>query len=359
VILFANGRSWRAHAGFQDYSGRVAVQNSTAFPIASVTKTFIAALVIQLAQEGRFQLDDAAIRYLPGAAVDARVTIRQLLNHTSGLSDFFSNSAIDTAILDCPTCVWTPAKSLSYVMKPLFAPGAGWAYSNTNYVLLGQLADVVTGQSYAESLRQRFFAPLGLISTFVQGKEAAPYAIAHSYRFFTSSRSEKPTPLWDGTSVSPFRSVTTAAGAAGDVASSARDLAVWARALYGGRVLGAAGTAAMVDVAASQSLGSSVPYGLGAQQFVVAGRSAYGHGGRLMGARSVVRHLPAEGVSIAVVINTDRGDPAVIAEALALVVLPPMVPPPLPTPSPSSSPGATPQASASSEPTAIPSVSVP
>jgi len=326
TIVFADGRSWRAHSGFQDYSARTPVQNATPFPVASVTKTFMAALVVQLAQEGRFGLDDRLVRYLPGANVNPAVTVRQLLDHTSGIADFFSNSEIDTAILDCRTCVWTPAKSLSYVGKQLFAPGTRWSYSNTNYLLLGQLVEAVTGDTCVDLLRTRFFTPLGLISTFVQGKEPAPYPVVHSYRFWTSSRSEKPTGLWDGTGVSPFRSLATAAGSAGDIASSARDLAVWARALYAGGVLGAAGSKAMLDFDATMLLRASIPYGLGVERFTVAGRVAFGHGGRLLGARSAMRYLPAEGMSIAVVINTDRGNPAAIANALAEIALPPVVP---------------------------------
>jgi D-alanyl-D-alanine carboxypeptidase len=233
--------------------------------------------------------------------------------------------------------VWTPSKSLSFVKKPLFTPGTHWSYSNTNYVLLGQLAEAVTGQTYAELLRARFFEPLGLISTFVQGQEAAPYPVVHSYRFLTSRKSEAPTSLWDGTGVSPFRALATAAGSAGDIASSSRDLAIWARALYGGKVLGEVGSKAMLDVSGSLVLRSSIPYGLGVEQFTVAGRTAYGHGGRLMGARSAIRYLPSEGISIAVVINTDRGDPAAIANALATLALPPL-PAPTPTPTPTANP---------------------
>ena len=331
TIIFADGRSWRAHAGLQDYGGGVPVQNQTPFPVASVTKTFVAALIVELAQEGRFKLDDRLLAYLPTAKVDPRVTIRELLDHTSGTYDFFSNSDIDTAILGCRTCPWTPARSLSFVKKPLFAPGTHWSYSNTGYVLLGQLAEAVTGQGYATLLRQRFFEPLGLISTFVQGQEPAPYPVVHSYRFFSSSRSAKPSSLWDGSGIAPFRSLATAAGSAGAVASSSRDLAIWARALYSGRTLGTDGSKAMLDFGASALVRAPVPYGLGVEQFTVAGRMAYGHSGRLLGARSAIRYLPAEGIAVAVVINTDRGNPATIADALVLAALGP-VPGPIPQP---------------------------
>ncbi len=323
TIIFPDGTSWRAHAGFRNYGARVPVANSTPFAIASVSKTFLAALVIQLSNEGRFGLDDRLLTYLPTANVKSAVTIRELLDHTSGVYDFFSNSKIDKAILGCRTCIWTPAKSLAYLKTSYFAPGTGWAYSNSNYVLLGQLVEKLTGTSYATLLKQRFFDPLGLISTYVQVKQPAPYTVANSYRFYTSSNKEKPTPLYDGTGISPFRSLTTAAGAAGAIASSARDLAIWARALYSGQVLGTGGLTQMLDFATAMPYRSAVPYGLGVQQYSVEGRIAYGHGGRLMGARSAIRYLPTEGVSIAVVINTDRGDPAVIANSLLKIALPP------------------------------------
>ena len=224
------------------------VRTTTPFAVASISKTFLAALVVQLSLEGRFALDDPVLAYLPTANVDPAVTIRELLDHTSGVYDFFSNSKIDKALLGCPTCLWTPARALAYVKKPYFAPGTSFAYSNTNYVLLGQLVERVTGVPYATLLRQRFFGPLGLTSTYVQGMEPARGgAIAHAYRFLTSKVNERPTPLWDGTGIAPFRSLVTAAGSSGAIASSSLDLARWTRALYGGQVLGPVGAAEMLD----------------------------------------------------------------------------------------------------------------
>ena len=127
--------------------------------------------------------------------------------------------------------------------------------------------------------------------------------------------------------MAPFRSVVTAAGAAGAVAASSWDLARWTRALYGGALLTAPALGAMLDVASTAKYRYAVPYGMGVQQYTIDGRIAYGHGGRLMGARAAIRFLPAEGIAIAVVINTDRGDPAAIAASLLKVALPPVIPP--------------------------------
>jgi D-alanyl-D-alanine carboxypeptidase len=341
TIIWPDGRAWAATSGFADLAGKVRLTRSTAFAVASVTKTFVAALIVQLAHEGRLGLDDPALNWLPGSRLDPRVTIRQLLDHTSGVYDFFSNSAIDGPLRSKPAAGWTAERALGYVKKPYFAPGTGWHYSNTGYVLLGQIAERVTGNSWAAEVRARFLDPLRLTSAYVQGFERTRTTLSRGYRFTSTSRAAKAIDLTGTTGVAPFRSVVTAAGAAGAIAASSWDLARWTRALYGGALLQPPALGAMLDVAATAKYRYAVPYGMGVQQYVMDGRVAYGHGGRLMGARAAIRYLPAEGVTIAVVINTDRGDPAAIAASLLKIALPPVVPP---TPSPSAS-GALPSAS--------------
>ena len=270
TIIWPDGATWTAHSGFADVGKGQTVTNATPFAVASISKTFLAALVVKLSEEGRFGLDDPVVSYLPSSKVNRAVTIRELLDHTSGVYDFFLNSKIDKALLGCRTCTWTPSQSLSYVGKPYFAPGTAFAYSNTNYVLLGQIVEAVTGQPYASLLRQRFFDPLGLTSTYVQGMEAnRGGAVAHSYRFYTRSLKEKPRSLWDGTGIVPFRSLVTAAGSAGAIASSSLDLARWARALYGGQVLGPVGMAQMLKFAGDPPDPAPAAYGLGVEHFTI------------------------------------------------------------------------------------------
>jgi len=356
TIIWPDGRSWTATSGFADLFGRARLTRNTAFAAASVTKTFVAALVLQLTQEGLVGLDDPLVAWLPDARVDPRVTVRQLLDHTSGVHDFFANSKIDAPLRNTPEAAWTPEQALRYVKTPYFDPGTGWHYSNTNYVLLGQLVKRVTGRSWATEVRSRFLDPLRLISASVQGAEKARTTISHGYRFTSASRTAKPIDLWDQTGVAPFRSVVTAAGAAGAVAASSWDLARWTRALYGGSLLAAPVLGTMLDSASSSKYRYAVPYGMGVQHYTIGGRNAYGHGGRMMGARAAIRYIASEGISIAVVMNTDRGDPAVIASALLEVALPPL-PPPSPTPLPSSSPVIIPGPSAPLDPSAAPSAS--
>jgi D-alanyl-D-alanine carboxypeptidase len=340
TIIWPDGTAWSATSGFADLYGKVRLTRSTAFAVASVTKTFVAALIVQLAQEARLGLDDPVVNWLPAAGVDPRVTVRQLLDHTSGVYDFFSNSAIDGPLRSKPAATWTPERALSYVKKPYFEPGTGWHYSNTGYVLLGQVAEAVTGNSWASEIRARFLDPLRLTSAYVQGFEQTRSTLSRGYRFTSTSRAAKAIDLTGQTGVAPFRAVVSAAGAAGAVAASSWDLARWTRALYGGSLLTPPALGAMLDVAATAKYRYAVPYGMGVQQYVMDGRTAYGHGGRLMGARAAIRYLPAEGVTIAVVINTDRGDPGAIAASLLKVALPPVIAPsPSPSgPAPSTSP---------------------
>jgi CubicO group peptidase (beta-lactamase class C family) len=127
----------------------------------------------------------------------------------------------------------------------------------------------------------------------------------------------------DGSDIRPFTSITTATGAAGSLAMSARDLTRWARALYGGRILPAELTELMVaDADATLTLKPPYPYGLGVQVFTIDGRITYGHSGRLVGARSIVRWFPEDGIAIAIVSNQSRYDATPILRAMLAIVAP-------------------------------------
>ena len=246
-----------------------------------------------------------------------------LLNHTSGLADFFLNPKIDGPLQKAPTAEWSVDRTLRYVGKPLSPPGKTFHYSNTNYLLLGLIAERLTGQPYAELVRSRLLDPTGLGATWVQTGEAARATLAHGYRFVGTKRTAPPIDLADGSGVAPFRSVVTAAGAAGSVASTSTDLARWGRALYSGRVLGPTGTGLLLaGFTPTKAYVPGVVYGYGVQALTIDGHPSLGHSGRLLGFRSAVRHLPIDGMTIAVLINDSRDDPGVIVARLLAVALP-------------------------------------
>lgn len=315
TVIYDDGRAWTDFTGFANIRARVAPIPATPFAVGSITKTFVAALVLQLVAEGRLVLDAPAAAWLPGVAIDPAVTIRQLMSHTSGIYDFFSNPTIDSALMASKRSVWTTARDLRYVRAPYFAPGTSWAYSNTNYVLLGLIASRVTGQTVPAMLRARFFGPLRLTSAVFQGVERPRIPVAHAYTFATSGVRATPVDQGDGTGISPFTSVVTAAGAAGAVAMSSWDLARWSRALYTGNVLPPDQLAQMEDVSLVQTF-VPMSYGLGMQQSTIGGYTALGHGGRLIGTQAVMRYFPQLHLSIAVTTNQWRTTPDVVVSAL-------------------------------------------
>jgi D-alanyl-D-alanine carboxypeptidase len=289
-------------------------------------------LVLDLVADGKLRLDDSALKYVPTLKIDRAITIRQLLDHTSGLFDFFFKPGIDTALRADRSAIWTAARTLTYVGKPYFRPGKGWHYSNTNYLILGLIAERVGGASVASQLRERYLGPLGLSRTFYQVAEKPRGAVANGYRFAGSKHTLPPINLADGTRVTPFRSVVTAAGAAGSIASTSSDIAEWARAVYSGEVLDSESFDVMVnDATATALLKARVPYGLGIQEVTVAGFRTLGHSGRLLGSQGVVRYFPDLGLTIAVLTNQNRADPSkLLVELLRIGAdLPPIPPTPV------------------------------
>lgn len=327
-VLFPDGRQWTGTAGVADLATQRPLTATTPFAIASVSKTFLAAEILTLVGEGRLTLDAPAVTYLRttqvnGSALDKRFTVRMLLDHTSGLGDFLVSRTLDRAVQADPTARWTPALTLPLAGPPVAPPGAGYHYSNTNYVLLGLIAEALTGRTLAEEYRARFFDPLALRSASYQGFEPPTAELPTAYRYTSIRLSATPVDVTDGSDIRPFTAITTAAGAAGSVAASPRDLARWARALYGGFVLPESLVAEMVsDAARVDTLKPRYPYGLGVQVLDIDGRISYGHSGRLVGARSLVRWFPTEGIAIAVASNQSRYDLTPVLRDLLAIVAP-------------------------------------
>ena len=323
-IVFADGSVWQGSAGLADVVAARPVTNDTAFPVASVSKTFTAALILSLVEDGRLALDSPVRSYLPTLKINAAISVRELLDHTSGLRDFFFHPRIDHALLVEPSSVWDAAHSLGYLGTAYAKPGVSWHYSNTNYLILGLLAEAAGDGSVADQLRARFLTPLGLGHTYYQSAEAPKGLLVHSYRFTGTDPKLPAIDLSDGSRIAPFTSVVTAAGAAGSIASTSIDLARWARALYGGDALDAASRDAMIaDVARTAAYKPGIAYGLGVQSVAIAGHRTLGHSGRFLGARAAIRWLPDEHVAIAVVSNQSRSDVNVIlADLLRLALRP-------------------------------------
>ncbi|MEO8208826.1 MAG: serine hydrolase domain-containing protein, partial [Chloroflexota bacterium] len=327
-VVFPDGHVWSGTSGLADLATGRPLRPDTPFAVASVSKTFLAAEILSLIHEGRLQLEAAAAPLLPGVTVGGRsidpgITIHQLLDHTSGLRDYLVDAALNRAALADPTAVWTPEQALSYAGSPIAKPGVGYHYSNTNYLLLGLVAEAITGRPLALEYRARFFSKLGMESATFQGVEPPVSVLPTAYRFASGAVNAKPIDVTDGTAVRPFTAITTASGGAGSVAASAPDLARWGAALYGGEILAASGLRAMIaDAARTAKLRPGHSYGLGVQVQPIEGFVSYGHSGRLVGSRTVLRWFPDLDVAIAIVTNQSRYDPELILRALLPVAAP-------------------------------------
>jgi D-alanyl-D-alanine carboxypeptidase len=333
TIILTDGATWTGTSGLANVRKKTRVADDTAFALASVSKTYTAALILALADEGKLDLDARVSKLLPRIRFTGRATVRQLLNHTSGLSDFFLNGKIDRALFGDRGREWTTRDAFRYVGKPVFAAGKGWYYSNTNYALLGMIAEAVGERPLAEQLRTRFLDPLGLDHTYQQVAEKPRGPIARGYRVTGTPSKPVYVDQSDGSKVMPFTSVVTAAGGAGSLAATSGDAARWARALYAGDILPRATLSAMIGEARTTArFHPKIGYGLGVQVATLDGRPTLGHSGRLVGFRSVVRHLPYEGITIAVLMNQSNTDPTIIAKALLRIVSPKVEPEPSSTP---------------------------
>ena len=281
VLLVRDGRTTRRFtAGYGDVARKQPMLSSDHFKIASLTKSYTAAVVLQLADEGKLSLGDTVQRWLPGLVPNGdRITVRELLNHTSGVPEYENDARFMKPYLNGHFGhYWAPRQlvRLAVSHKPLFAPGQTKisAYSNTNYVLAGLIVEAVTGESIGDELQRRIFGPLRLEDSYYPTKPGLRRPFAHGYMVL-----EKP-PALDVTGLSPSLSP-----ASGTIVSTADDVADFYRALLTGRLLPAA-LLRQMNTTISEGSKVDIPgqrYGLGLERFPTACGPAWGHNGVIPG----------------------------------------------------------------------------
>lgn len=237
------------------------------FEIASITKTFTATMILLLVEDHALSLDDTLADALPAWSTDLLVidgddltptiTIRQLLNHTSGLPDYWSdppfvqggNNAFLRDFIDDPDHFWTPEEILSYVpeLNPIDRPGQTWHYSDTNYVLLGLIVEELHNKPLHDAMRDTLFDPLGLDQTWMSFREDRPYPESHRYEG-----------TWDMTT----KTHQSADWAGGGLVSTAEDLHDFLRALSSGEVFAKASTLTTMTTSVPTGY-RDISYGLG------------------------------------------------------------------------------------------------
>jgi D-alanyl-D-alanine carboxypeptidase len=272
------------------------------FRIASVTKPFVAAVVLQLVGEQKLRLDDTVEHWLPGVVPGGRrITVRELLNHTSGIPEYFEDARVQKALEDRHAVI-SPRKLIARaVSHPLsFEPGRNWGYSNTNYLLLGLIVEKVTGKSIRAELTERIFRPLGLTHTALEG----PGRRHDKMRGYQISAGGSARDLTDLTLGGPWSD--------DGIVSNADDLGRFFSALLGGTLLQPRELRAMKTVAFPGSTVGIVSGGGAAGLGIfksLAGCVAWGHGGQLPGYTTSV-YASADGSRVAIFATNGESLPA-------------------------------------------------
>jgi len=325
VRLHDEHGNWTGSAGVRELRGGTVPTNGR-FRVGSITKTFVATVLLQLVDEGALALDDPAAGYLPEYGLDQRITVRMLLQHTSGLFNYTGEPRPDGTVepgiplygkefVKNQYHMYAPEELVGVALsKPArFEPGTSWSYSNTNYILAGQLIERLTGTSYAKQVRQRILRPLGLRETTLPGASPwLPNPHANGYYTFRDKGKLK---VVDVSTVNP-----TWAGAAGEIISTTRDLDTFLDALLDGELLPAGLLAEMRD---ALPLGPTDGYGLGLQTLDAGdqcGGVYEGHTGGMHGYQSFLFSNGDKQFTMSLTVgDADLEDPAT-AERLAVAL---------------------------------------
>ncbi len=330
AVRLPDGSRWLGTSGraVRGSRGRD-IRMFTPFAVASLTKTFVAALILQLRDEGRLQLGTKISTWLPGYPRASQISVKMLLSHRSGIFDYFAHPGYERKVFSRPRHRWTTREILALSGPRYCAPGKCYRYSNTNYVLLDRIVRKVTGRSTAQEIRRRFLEPLGLTDTFFQGQEAIKRVPAEGY-WWTGNGYER---FADGSRLRPNTSAATVASAAGAMLSSVRDISDWQEALLGGELLSERSMQLMLTFPKSSG------YGLGMRRAWLDGKPGVGHGGSLRGFVSIMYRLPEEDLDVVILTNLGRTNIQGLADKLTHVTLNHIAPPePVPTPVPSPEP---------------------
>lgn len=307
-------------SGTEHRGRRKAVTVDSRFRAASITKLLVATVVLQLADEGLLDLDDAASSHLPRPLPIDRlldgVTVRHLLSHTSGLPDSGRSPELTKALVDQPEHRWTVAEVLGIVAKkkPEFAPGSSYDYSNTNFLVLGELIEGVTGRPWHTEVRERILDPLGMAGSYLAGVEAPTGPLTPGYYDLDNDGNTQKVP-------GRWPALETSEGAAGALVSTAPDLLKFIQAFAAGEVLPAATLKKMT--APGPHAARHTGYGMGVEvRRPDLENRAWGHGGVVPGFRAIMWHVPAKKMSVVVLTNESRSRPDGLAEILLRTAYP-------------------------------------
>ncbi|KPK82884.1 MAG: hypothetical protein AMS27_13715 [Bacteroides sp. SM23_62_1] len=307
AVVFSDNKIWTGTSGIS--YDTVSIKPDMLFAIGSITKNFVAALTLKLAEEGILSIDDPLSGWLPDYPhIDNKITIHQLLNHTSGIYMFWENQEIWDELKKDRTKVWTPEEVLGYIKEPHFAPGGGWRYSNTNYLLLAMIIKKATGLSLSDAFRNYFWEPLGIENAFLSIEDTIPDNLAHVFGDNFNN---------DGSNIDltylPRASHESITYGSSGLFMTAEDLARWCHTLFEGKVLQQQSLDEMLQFIEFPPVSNMRAYGLGVLVYKRSDshwKEAIGHSGGNIGTTTYMVYLPEYQTSIAVMVNAFPGSSA-------------------------------------------------
>ncbi len=288
-------------------SGAAKIDGTRLHRIGSVTKTYVAAVVLTLAKEGALGLDDKVSKWLPNVTNGDIITIRQLLDHASGLFNYTEDADFRKSPL---SKVWTPTDLVSFSMKnPVyFAPGTSWHYSNTNFIILGMIAELAGKAKIGALVRTRVLAKAGLTSTFFAGEEPVGGTLAQAQNKAGGDATDVLDPSWSW--------------AAGAMVATPGDVAIWIEKIGSGTFYDAAMQKELLTTVPTDA--PSVDYGLGimvfSPQVTAGGGQGIGHNGSIPGYQTQAFYFPDRKTAIVSIVDSDAENPNDVSLA-ALKVL--------------------------------------
>jgi D-alanyl-D-alanine carboxypeptidase len=304
------GESFGLAVGYADTTAKIPMKPSDRLLAGRVGKTWAAATALALVQERKIGLDDKVEKHLGkepwfGRLPNARtITIRNLMNHTSGLVRYEFKDQFTKDLTSNPDRVWKPEELLAYLLdeKPPFEPGKGWDYSDTNYIVLGMIIEKVTGKKFYDEAERRFIKPLKLSGTIRQDRREMP-GVVQGYAGANNPFGGTDEMIKGGKfAINPQFEWT-----GGGYATTAEDLARWAKLMYEGKAIPPMLMPQMLDGVAAPMLGRETKYGLGVIIRSTRMGMTYGHSGFFPGYLTEMMYFPNTKIAVALQVNTSVG----------------------------------------------------
>jgi D-alanyl-D-alanine carboxypeptidase len=314
-VRTSDGKTWSGTSGTTDLARKNLMQRDDVIRIGSTTKTFTAVLILKLVEQGRLSLDDSIAKWFPTVPNAEAITVRDLLNHSSGIPEIIQKGLMKSVI---PSTYWTRDELLQLIAsdKLLFTPGTKFEYSNSNFILLGFILEDVTGKIALQLLHEQILDPLNLKNTYFIPYEPAPARLVTG---FDRDLAKIPGML----EIAPDNtSWATLAFTSGAIASTADDLGVFFDNLSAGKLLSPAMMEEMKTFipASNPGLDAQTGSGLGLMRFEVGGQELIGHVGEFMGSSSIAVYSPDKGYTIAITCNLSYPDLAAVVAGLQDIV---------------------------------------